>query len=178
MTNSSTASDPVIARTKPSVETAKQSSPGFDTTSSTTREPETVSTSGSNKIFRTRGIFKRVLLFTTAVAVAWVAWAASHRGDCSLVSGEIDGWRYEYHAPGGNCDTSASRHIIESAIRHYVSKDENSNRACDTQCLLMDQGQSLEGHVKIGKAEVFNASAYCGPTWDLEGCGLKGVNSF
>ncbi|KAK1143940.1 hypothetical protein N8T08_005849 [Aspergillus melleus] len=104
--------------------------------------------------------------YTGTASVAAAIWNRSHQKDCSYHAGNIDGWRYEYHATDRNCEATAQKKIIEGAIRHYLNTVED-NKACGTQCLTLDTNA---GYVKLGKEGVFDSSAYCGPSLNSEGC--------
>ncbi|RAH63740.1 uncharacterized protein BO66DRAFT_362513 [Aspergillus aculeatinus CBS 121060] len=116
-------------------------------------------------------------VFSWSAAIAGAAWAWSQHKDCSLHSGTIDGWQYQFHATGRNCDTTAQQKTIHGAIYHYLSAIEG-NTVCGTQCLSLKHGGSYAGYLKFGKVGVFDSGAYCGPTLHFENCASGGVNSF
>ncbi|KAI9041942.1 uncharacterized protein KD926_006279 [Aspergillus affinis] len=100
----------------------------------------------------------RFASFTTAV----YTFTASHTGN-------VDGWRYEYHPTGRNCDTTAQQKAIPGAIYDYL-KTVEGDKIYDTQCLLLDYGGPYAGYLKLGKEGAFDSSAYCGPTLHFEYC--------
>ncbi|KAE8358113.1 hypothetical protein BDV27DRAFT_163890 [Aspergillus caelatus] len=110
-----------------------------------------------------------------AAQLAGQIYTASRQHDCGTHSGTIDGWRWEYHATGRHCDTTAQQKTIEGAIYKYL-KEVERNKVCGTMCVELTHGGTWKGYLKFGKAENFEASAYCGGKLGFSNCASGGKN--
>ncbi|PYI18141.1 hypothetical protein BO86DRAFT_410167 [Aspergillus japonicus CBS 114.51] len=167
--------DDAEASALPSLEAAYMQTTNTTPNNLAVREPVQVCESSLSRMSQCATIAG--FAFTTTASIAAAIWAWSHQKDCSYHSGTIEGWQYEFHATGRNCDTTAQQKTIQGAIYHYLTAIEG-NTVCGTQCLSLKHGGSYAGYLKIGKVGVFDSAAYCGPTLHFENCASGGVNSF
>ncbi|PYH82647.1 hypothetical protein BO82DRAFT_353611 [Aspergillus uvarum CBS 121591] len=116
-------------------------------------------------------------VYSLASGIAGFIIGQSEQKSCAKITGSLNGWQYEYYGTGRNCDTTAQRETIHGALYHYFSSVE-SNMTCGTQCLSLNHGGPYNGYLKFGKAESFDASAYCGQGLPFAARATGGNNSF
>ncbi|KAJ5782649.1 hypothetical protein N7457_004423 [Penicillium paradoxum] len=94
----------------------------------------------------------------------------SNENTCSsIITGTEEGMKWTWQS-GRECDAERHREMLTGAVKEFLSKHENLANCedCETQCLKMDYGGSLEGWVKLGPIDGFDEEFYCGPLCKLE----------